>query len=89
MSGACCTSLMVDKFAFLLQPSSQQACGGRLIQSFPSHCPALTPTQRYRPDCYLEFPRGGSQAMIDALVRCVPLHACRVGGGGEQMQQWQ
>lgn len=23
----------------------------------------------YRPDCCLEFPRGGSQAMVDALVR--------------------
>ncbi len=24
----------------------------------------------YRPDCKLEFPRGGSQAMVGALVRC-------------------
>lgn len=25
----------------------------------------------YRPDCCLEFPRGGSQAIVQALVRCV------------------
>ena len=24
----------------------------------------------YRPDCCLEFPRGGSQAIVQALVRC-------------------
>ncbi len=27
----------------------------------------------YRPESYLEFPRGGSQAMVDALARCVCL----------------
>lgn len=30
----------------------------------------LPPLCRYRPDCKLEFPRGGSQAMVQALVRC-------------------
>jgi hypothetical protein len=25
----------------------------------------------YRPDCCLQFPRGGSQAIVQALVRCV------------------
>lgn len=24
---------------------------------------------RYRPNCMLEFPMGGSQAMVDALIR--------------------
>ena len=47
--------------------------------------PALTlpaaaglPVSRYRPDCYLEFPRGGSQAMVDALVRGVEKHGGRL-----------
>ncbi|EFN55141.1 hypothetical protein CHLNCDRAFT_35537 [Chlorella variabilis] len=34
--------------------------------------------QWYRPDCYLEFPRGGSQAMVDALVRGVEKHGGRL-----------
>lgn len=25
----------------------------------------------YRPNCCLEFPKGGGEAMVDALVRCV------------------
>ena len=34
----------------------------------------------YRPDCCLEFPRGGSQAIVQALVRCgAHFHeACRI-----------
>ena len=34
----------------------------------------------YRPDCCLEFPRGGSQAIVQALVRCSARshRACRI-----------
>ncbi|KAL4428146.1 hypothetical protein ABPG75_002235 [Micractinium tetrahymenae] len=35
-------------------------------------------SQWYSPDCYLEFPRGGSQAMVDALVRGVEKHGGRL-----------
>lgn len=34
--------------------------------------------RRYSPDCYLEFPRGGSQAMVDALVRGLEKHGGRL-----------
>ena len=30
----------------------------------------------YKPNSCLEFPRGGSQAMVNALVRSVPQAAC-------------
>lgn len=33
---------------------------------------------RYRPNCVLEFPRGGSQAMVDALVRGLEKHGGRL-----------
>jgi hypothetical protein len=47
--------------------------------------PTPTPTPhhpnflcRYRPDCVLEFPRGGSQAMVGALVRGLEKHGGRL-----------
>ena len=33
----------------------------------------------YRPDCCLEFPRGGSQAIVQALVRCAFIWEDREG----------
>ena len=33
---------------------------------------ALMATATCREGCTLEFPRGGSQAIINALVRCLP-----------------
>lgn len=30
----------------------------------------------YKPGCTLDFPIGGSQAMVDALVRCVGVYVC-------------
>lgn len=45
----------------------------------PLHCLHLpAPLQWYRPDCVLEFPRGGSQAMVDALVRGMERHGGRL-----------
>ena len=32
----------------------------------------------YRPDCCLEFPRGGSQAIVQALVRYATTATMRV-----------
>jgi hypothetical protein len=40
--------------------------------------PFLPSRGRYQPDCCLEFPRGGSQAMVDALVRGLEKHGGRL-----------
>ena len=40
--------------------------------------PPLASRARYQPDCCLEFPRGGSQAMVDALVRGLEKHGGRL-----------
>lgn len=74
-------------FPYPLLPPSRPSHSSHLCKHHGLGCPAAAAEsaaavpaaqRRYQPDCYLEFPRGGSQAMVDALVRGLEKHGGRL-----------
>ena len=52
------------------QRGQRAACAGLPANGTIAAEVAFMFNEWYRPDCCLEFPRGGSQAIVQALVRC-------------------